>query len=138
MRCFVDSNVWLYALMSAEDDPRSEAARALLSSTDHEFILSTQVINEVCVNLLRKVGMSEDFVRELTVSFFRRYQVVLLDEPTMLDAADMRVRYSLSYWDSLIVAAAIAGGADVLLSEDMTHELIISGKTTIRNPFVAS
>lgn len=97
MRCFVDTNIWLYALMGSADDRRSHAARILLLTDAHEFIVSTQVINEVCVNLLRKGGVDEPFVRELTLSFFRRYPVVVVDEGVMLVSGEVRAAYSLSY-----------------------------------------
>jgi len=48
----------------------------------------------------------------------------------------LRRRYSLSYWDSTIVAAALNSGAEVLYSEDMQHGLTVEGRLEIRNPFV--
>jgi predicted nucleic acid-binding protein len=52
-KCFVDSNIWLYAFMDSNSEKRI-AALHLIESTD--AVLSTQVINEVCCNLLRKAN----------------------------------------------------------------------------------
>jgi len=46
--CLIDSNIWLYAFMEGDDPFKSDAARKLIQET--KSIVSTQVINEVCVN----------------------------------------------------------------------------------------
>jgi hypothetical protein len=52
--CFIDTNIWLYALI--ENDAPGRSARAkLLIETRSAVIVSTQVINEVCVNLIESV-----------------------------------------------------------------------------------
>lgn len=79
--------------------------------------------------------MTEEVVRELTISFFRRYEVVLTTEALLLEASGLREAYSLSYWDSLIVAAALQAKATTLLSEDMHDGLIVDGALTITTPF---
>ena len=66
-QCFVDSNVWLYAVIEdAESATKSATARVLVAE---RRIVSTQVINEVCVNLLRKAGRSEDEIRQVVRAF---------------------------------------------------------------------
>lgn len=50
-------------------------------------------------------------------------------------ASDLRMSYSLSFWDSLIVASPLAGGADILYSEDMQDGLRVSDRVNIVNPF---
>jgi predicted nucleic acid-binding protein len=45
--------------------------------------------------------------------------------------------HGFSFYDALIVAAAIEAGCDTLLSEDLQHGRIVDG-LTIRNPFAAS
>jgi len=51
-RYFVDTNIWLYAFM--EDDEKRDAALKIF--TQDEILLSTQVINEICINLLTKAS----------------------------------------------------------------------------------
>ena len=133
--CFVDSNVWLYALIDSEDARKSERAREILASPN--LIVSTQVINEVCVNLRRRASIPEVQVRDLVRSFFEKCRVVELTEAVLLRASELRERYSLSYWDGLIVAAALSSGAAALCSEDMQHDLLIDAKLRIENPFLA-
>ncbi len=132
-QCFVDSNVWLYAVIeSAESAAKSATARTLVAE---RRIVSAQVINEVCVNLLRKAGRSEVEIRQVVQAFYVQHRVVVIDERTMLAASELREMYSLSYWDGLIVAAALEAGAAILYSEDMQHGLRINAQLHIINPF---
>ncbi len=132
--CFVDTNVWLYAFIEADDAAKSDAARKLLQTT--EPLISIQVINEVCVNLLKRAAFTEAQLREIIVAFFEKYRVVEFSESTFLKASGLRERYSLSFWDSLIVASALAADVSVLYSEDMQHGLSVEGRTEIINPFL--
>lgn len=59
--CFVDSNIWLYAMIkSAATDSRQTKAKSLLSSQEDVIVISTQVVNEVCVNLIKKSLLTEN------------------------------------------------------------------------------
>ncbi len=131
-QCFVDSNVWLYAVIeSPESAAKSATARSLV--TERRIVI-TQVVNEVCVNLLRKARRSEDEIRQTVKAFYSQHRVVPIDEATMLAASELREAYSLSYW-GLIVVSALEAGATVLYSEDMHHDLWINARLRIINPF---
>ena len=56
--CFVDTNIWLYAFLEGEDYQKTAHAKELLEA-NHTIIVSTQVVNEVCVNMLKKAQFSE-------------------------------------------------------------------------------
>jgi predicted nucleic acid-binding protein len=130
---FVDSNIWLYAFIGG-DQARSAAAAALVQRSP--CAVSVQVINEVCVNLKRKAGLSEGDIQALIESFFARCLVVPLEKSTLLTASVLRDRYSLSYWDSTIVASALQCGATSLYTEDLQHGQTIEGPLRVVNPFV--
>jgi predicted nucleic acid-binding protein len=84
----------------------------------------------VCLNLLRRANFTEDQVSQLIESFYEKCRVVELTESGLLIASQLRQRYSLSFWDSTIVATALDAGVPVLYSEDMQHGLTIEGKTS--------
>ncbi|MEW5767529.1 MAG: PIN domain-containing protein [bacterium] len=96
--------------------------------------MSSQVIGEVCCNLIKKAGFSETEVMEIIDEFYRLYQVIPIDRDIFHEASHLRSVYSFSYWDSFIVSAAIEAGVNTLYSEDMQHGLKIKGLTII-NPF---
>jgi predicted nucleic acid-binding protein len=134
--CFVDSNIWLYAFIREQDPDKTQIAGQLLLSAGNQIVISTQVINEVCANLLRKGKRDEATLRDLIHSYYRRYRVVGLNQWVFLRASQIRTAYALSYWDSLIVAAALESGATILYSEDMQSGLVIDNQLTIVNPFI--
>ncbi|WP_129626103.1 PIN domain-containing protein [Candidatus Oscillochloris fontis] len=132
---FIDTNIWLYAFISGQDPGKAQIAQALIAATRPLF-LSVQVVNEVCTNLLRKEHTPEADIRNFIDDFYALYQVVNLDHAQLIMASDLRVRYSLSYWDSLIIASALHSGVPTLYSEDMQHHLVIDQKLRIVNPFL--
>lgn len=133
VECFVDSNVWLYAFIDSNDAEKSAAARELLQVVAP--VVSTQVINEVSVNLLRRAAFTEVQVRDLVRSFYEKYRVVELTEPVLFRASELRERHSISFWDGLIVATALTANVGLLYSEDMQDGLAIDGSLRIQNPF---
>ena len=121
--CFIDTNIWLYAFIETDDTAKSAMARTVIQ--ENEPVVSTQVINETCVNLLRRASFDEEQIRQLVKSFYEKYQVIELTQSISLMASQLRQRYSLSFWDSTIVASALSTGVSILYSEDMQHGLII-------------
>jgi predicted nucleic acid-binding protein len=111
-RCLIDSNVWLYAFVESGEREKSTVARSVVQASN--AVISTQVINEVCVNLISKAGFSETDVRRMVMSFYRRYTVVPVDKSTLVKASETREQHSISFWDSLILASAILAGVEVL------------------------
>jgi predicted nucleic acid-binding protein len=130
-RVFVDTNIWLYAFI-ARDPAKSSAAATLLQGSS--LAVSVQVINEVCVNLKPKASLGEPDLRDLIESFYAKCLVVPAGKDLLITASSLRDRYSVSFWDSLIVANAIQSGAALLYSEDMQHGLDIEGRLKIVNP----
>lgn len=132
---FVDSNVWLYALvLRPGEENRHQNAQSLIDAPVQRTI-SEQVVAEVSVNLLRKAKLSEERLLAVVESFYRRCHVVSPHLKTHQRAQLLRQRYQLSFWDSLIVAAALESDCTTLYSEDMQHGLRIDNRLTIVNPF---
>jgi predicted nucleic acid-binding protein len=135
--CFIDTNIWLYAF-TVGDDPEKTARAKTLIETQSAVFVSTQVINEACVNLLRKAHFSEQQVQQLIESFYAKYVVVEFSKPLVLKASTLREQHAFSFWDSLIVASALATNATVLYSEDMQDGSVIENRLRIVNPFKES
>jgi predicted nucleic acid-binding protein len=131
---FADTNIWLDAFIRGQSAEKTPVAQAIVSN--RRFIVSTQVISEICVNLIRKTSFSEPEIRELIAAFFQKHTVVLLNEEILLSASLLRERYRLAYWDSLLISAALNAGATQFYSEDMQDGQVIENKLQIVNPFV--
>ena len=132
---FVDSNIWLYAFIKTWDQNKSTTAQSIIQK--HEIIISTQVIKEVSVNLIKKASFSEEKIQKLTKDFYRKYNVLEISENILLKASYIREHHNFSFWDSLILASALYANVDILYSEDMQDNFIIE-KTRIINPFKES
>jgi predicted nucleic acid-binding protein len=59
----------------------------------------------------------------------------VVDYDTVQRALDLKERYAYSYYDSLILAAAIESGCPKIFSEDMSNRQIIENTLEIINPF---
>lgn len=136
---FIDTNIWLYRLF---DDQRIEAAErerkrtiAISLTESSNPIISTQVINEVTANLLKKAKFDEERIKSIIQSLYNRCQVVEFNLTILESASNLRTQYHLSFWDSLIVSSALSVGADILYSEDMQDGLIVANRLTLINPF---
>lgn len=131
-KSFVDTNVILYTI--GKDARKAEVARQLIAG---QPAISVQVVNECVSVCLRKLS----FTREQAYAFARtlmdRTDVLALEEATIDRAAELAIRYQLSHWDALIVAAAMMGGCDSLYSEDLQHAQVFDNRLTVFNPFVA-
>ena len=131
--CFIDTNVWLYAFIPSQDPNKSAKAKAIIRQSD--IIISSQVINEICVNLIKKARFDEPSIQRLINSFYRRYTAVIIDKATLLKSSELREKLQLSYWDSLVVSSALLGGAQTLYTEDMADGLRVETRLRITNPF---
>ena len=137
--CCCDSNIWLYRFLIDPDCDDSEEIRkhnlATTLTNASNILISTQIINEVCAVLLRKAKISEIQIREIIQEFYEGCVVIEIDYNIIVRASELRTNYSFSFWDSLIVASALATDASILYSEDMQDGLIISNQLTLINPF---
>jgi len=136
MRRFFDTNVLVY-LVDRSDPVRQARAEAVFAEAAEadQVVLSAQVLQELFVTVTHKLARPlprED--AELLLKGLVAFPVVPIDAELVLAAAALSARHRLSYWDGAIVAAALAGGATELLSEDLQHNQVIEG-ITIVNPF---
>ncbi len=135
-REFVDSNIWLHALVLAGDagaDQKHHRASDLLTRVDRP-VINSQIVREVCSNLLKKAKLGEADVQRVVQDWYLTCELHPSNEQQHLLASRLRETASFSFWDSLIVAAALDAGCSTLYSEDMQHGQVVDGRLTIFNP----
>ena len=122
-KAFVDTNILVYAhdLVSGIKNERARALIEKLWSTGGG-VLSTQVLQELCVNLRRNA------VKTLTVEETQRliqdysdWEIVVNTHNSVIEALAIETRFQISFWDALIVHAAERSGAAILYSEDFSE-----------------
>ena len=132
---FVDTNVLLYAVSTLPDEAaKATKAQALL--TDRDLAMSVQVLQEFYVQATRK-SRPEPLTHDEALGFIHSWRRFFVHDITMEildDALAIKARYQLSYWDSAIIAAAIASNCSKVLSEDMSDGQDYAGVKVV-NPF---
>lgn len=118
---FIDTNIWLYAFID-DDARKKDISQAIIQSL--RPVVSVQIINEICVNLIKRAKFPEAQIGALIETFYQKYEVVEAQKELLLSASRLLQDYALSYWDSLVVAAALSSGTTTLYSEDMQHDLM--------------
>jgi predicted nucleic acid-binding protein len=132
---FFDTNLFLYAYsLAPEDRTKRDRARALFER--YQPVISVQVIQEFIAAALRKptLGIDDAKIDEfLALCACHTIQPTHLD--TLIHATALRRRFSLSHWDSTILATACASGCNILFSEDHQHGFALDQLRVI-NPFL--
>ncbi|MFU8856086.1 MAG: PIN domain-containing protein [Deferrisomatales bacterium] len=137
MRSFFDTNILVY-LFDAGSPEKQGAAREILEREvlEGRAVLSTQVLQELYVAVTRKLAAplppadAERAVRDLAT-----LPTVQIDKDLILRGIRRSRASVLSFWDALILEAALEANATTLFTEDLQHGQVIGG-LRIANPFV--
>lgn len=134
-RTFLDTNVLVYAIDASEPVKRDIARNVLASNSYGEFVLSAQVLSEFYVTVTRKLArpLAESDAAEALERFGGR-PMIAIDIDLVRRAVEISRYSQISYWDGLIVAAAVRGGCQRLLSEDLNDGQEICS-VRVENPF---
>jgi predicted nucleic acid-binding protein len=134
-KIFIDSNIWCYFFLQDEKD-KYKIAGDFFSTKENDtlFIISYQVINEVTNRLIQK-KFDAEVIRENIEYMCKICTIQNFSMDIIMLAFDLRKKYSLSFWDSVIVASALQANCNILASEDMQDGLKI-GNMVIKNIFV--
>jgi predicted nucleic acid-binding protein len=131
---FVDTNILLYAISTAEMEAEKRAiARQILLRTDLAF--SVQVFQEFYVQATRQNGAR--VAPEIAVQFitsWTRFPVQQMTVDLMFAALAAHRRFGISYWDAAIVEAARSLGCSEMLTEDLPDHQSFDG-LRVTNPF---
>jgi predicted nucleic acid-binding protein len=121
-KSFVDTNILVYAhdLVSGF---KNERARVLVEKvwSSGGGVLSTQVLQELCINLRRKAvkPLTTEQLRNL-IEDYSDWEIVVNTQKSVIEALMIETRYQISFWDALIIQAAESSGAEILYSEDLS------------------
>ncbi|QQZ28077.1 PIN domain-containing protein [Thiothrix subterranea] len=135
-KAFFDTNVLVYAFDKNEPEKQAIAKRLIGQfGGDGQFIVSTQVLQELYVTLSKmgKQALPAEEVEEI-VNDFAEYPLVQVDKMIIASAMKRHQSKAFSFWDSLIVEAALQANCQILFSEDMQDGREI-GQLVIQNPF---
>ena len=133
--CFLDTNVFVYMFDETDDYKRTTAESLVRQALEgRNGCISSQVVQETVNVLTGKLGALPHQVRRIFEHVLLPLWQINPSENLYHRGLDLKMRYGYSFYDSLIVAAAIESGCKTLYSEDLQHGQQI-GDLTIRNPF---
>ena len=125
----------MYLFLKGQDESKAARLRIALSHVARP-IISTQVINECCANLIRKAKVDRQALMHYGSILLERCDIVAIDRSVMRKAMERFQPGSGSWWDTVIVVSALSDGCSELWSEDLQHGQVIDGQMRIVNPLV--
>lgn len=134
---FVDTNILLYSRDASEPEKQALASARLAELWDkRNGRISAQVLNEYFINATRMLdpGLSPEEAWD-DIEALSAWNPLPIDLPILNRTFAIQRRYQLSWWDSMIIAAAETAGCTRILSEDLSHGATYFG-ITVENPFV--
>ena len=131
---FIDTNVLVY-FVDGRNQAKQSIARTVIADAigNPEYVMSLQVLNEFANVSLKKLGMTEDEVRQY-IEAFQHMRIVFPQSGWTVRALEIRKQYGLQFYDSLLLAAAEASGCDEFWTEDLNDGQMYCGIKAV-NPF---
>lgn len=138
MGSFVDTNLLVYAEDRDAGEKHTLAVELLRALWERgDGVVSIQVLQEFFITVTRKVRrpLKPDVAARI-VGQYLTWRTVENDGALLLAAIERMSVHRLSFWDALVVEAAVRAGCDLLFSEDLSHGQRF-GKLRVVNPFRA-
>lgn len=128
---FIDTNVLIYAF--SEDEPKADIAEAILAGGG---VISVQVLNEFTHVCRRKLSLDWSEIEErLAVVRALTTEIIPISLDLHTKAVELARDHNFSFYDALIVTAALGAECSQLVTENMQHHRLIGG-LRIENPFL--
>ena len=133
-KIFIDTNVLVYTLAKNDKIKQKKSREILRKIVElHKPVLSTQIIKEFYVVSVTKLKADRLVVKNI-IHNFRNMEIVNNDIELIEQAIDISLISQISFWDSLVVAAAEKAKCEFILSEDLNSGQTYRGVKVI-NPF---
>ena len=134
-KIFIDTNIFIYTL-DQKDEKKRDLARKMVKKVveSHQPVISTQVIKEFYVVASNKLKADPIVVKNI-IHNFHNMEIVNNDLELIEQAIDISILSQLSFWDSLVIAAAEKANCEYVLSEDLNSGQSYRG-VKVLNPFL--
>ena len=136
---FLDTNIFVYAFLASEPRKRAKAIELIEASLGAgSGYISYQVAQEFA-NVARKkfaTRLSADDCKAFIDAAMQPLNRVASSTALIHSALDLQDELKYSFYDCVMIAAALQVGAATLYSEDLQHWQLVRGKLRIVNPFV--
>lgn len=137
-KALIDTNVLVYAYDNSEPAKQKTALRLLDRLViSNKGLISTQILSEFFVVVTLKIPdpLTLEQAEDRVVNFCQIWPVLLINEMIVMEAVRGVRTHSFSYWDALIWATARLNQANLIFSEDFSHDQMVEGVRFL-NPFL--
>jgi len=133
---FIDTNILVYANDRTEKVKQERAKQILFNGIANEDIaFSTQVLSEFYVTVTKKIKVKLPAnTAKKEILLLKAIEIVEIDFNLIIQAINISDKNQLTYWDSLIIAAAQKARCNIVYSEDLNPAQKIDS-VTVKNPF---
>lgn len=132
-KIFLDTNILIYSI-DAKDSMKQSIAKSIVQElSNKKGVISTQVLQEFYNVVTKKMNCPKDKAKKLLQNLSEFFEVHKNSVRDILRAVDISIKTQFSFWDSLIISAAISSDCDWLYSEDLNDGQNVDG-ITIKNP----
>ncbi|MBW1802824.1 MAG: PIN domain-containing protein [Deltaproteobacteria bacterium] len=122
-KIFLDTNIFIYAIdASPQEKKKREIARKIVKEHIRNVsgVISIQVLQEFYQTSTQKISVPLSTEEALEfLHYISILETVHPDFNMLVTSIRLHQKHHLSFWDSLILQAAITSGCTQLLSEDL-------------------
>ena len=132
-KVFLDANILVYAQDAGSPEKQRKSRQVIEElAASGDGVISTQVMQEFYVAATRKLKV-QPLAAKGVLKAFAVFEIVQVTPELIQEAIDCSILNELSFWDSLILAAAAAAGCSTAYSEDLNTGQTILG-VKVQNP----
>ena len=127
----LDRNVLIYAFAD-QDDFRKSIAKEIISKCN---IISLQAVNETVCVLFKKFNFPKEQLEQVVQFLKEQFIISSLTVNTLEQTISLSKKYNFSFWDGMMIAAALENHCSIVYTEDLHHNQLIENRLKIINPF---
>ncbi len=132
-RVFIDTNILVYSFLDNEQEKHNKAVKFLAELRGKKVFISTQVLSEL-YSALNKNNLTHNQIETCIYQLRETFNISVIFFETIEKCFEIKRKYGFSYWDSLIISAAIDCNCSLIFSEDLQDNQLIDNKIRIVNP----
>jgi len=133
-KIFLDTNILFYTVDRNDKKKLSQSRKILENAIANDKpVISTQVLQEFYSATTTKLKLNKIIAKNI-IHNFRNMEIVQVDLGIIEQGIDISLLFQISFWDSLIIAAAEHANCEMIYTEDLNDTQTIRG-IKIVNPF---
>lgn len=134
-KIFIDTNIFIY-LFDISSPTKQKISKDIIYRflNQNNYLINTHVVGEIFNILVKKGYTNFEDAQRFVINLFKCKNIAIIEKNTVIKAIDIKKRFGLQFWDSLIISSALENDCTIFYTEDMQDELVIDGMS-LHNPY---